>query len=381
MVEEKGDDIDDAVKQHRHAEDHVDDLREGFRFDYHENAQHDVGDGSDDKGSQQVVFLWFFVRHSSMTSSVDSFVAELAHLHAQLAVAQVRQIQLGLRDAFRIVAAVRTDVGVAGLDDEILVLQEQQNQRHPAEHAVLRLLEVERARVAVDVDGDLIDAGQGMKDDHILRCAVELFAVEHKNVLLRLIFLLALEALALDARHIEDVEVDDGVGEVVRNLIGTAVFLEDVDDIQRHAQLLGRDQHKGVALVLCQRLDQRVDGPAVEQVAADADLHVIEPALLAAERHDIGERLGGMEMSAVAAVDQRHLGVERRRHGGSLDGMADGDDVGIAADDGDGVLEALALGDGGIHGIVEADGAPAQLEHRGLEGHLRAGARLVEQRR
>ena len=124
-----------------------------------------------------------------------------------------------------------------------------------------------------------------------------------------------------------------------------------------------------------------MDGPAVEQVTAHADLHMVEPALFAAERYNVGQRLGGVQVTAVAAVYQRDLRIERSRHRRALDRVPHGDNVGIAADDRNGVLEALALGYRGVHGIVKADGAAAELEHRGLKGHLRARARLIKERR
>ena len=86
-------------------------------------------------------------------------------------------------------------------------------------------------------------------------------------------------------------------------------------------------------------------------------------------------------MTAVAAVDQGNLRIERRRHGSALHGVTDGNDIGIAADDRDGILQAFALGNRRIHGIVKADGSAAQLEHGGLKRHLCARAWLIKERR
>ena len=88
-----------------------------------------------------------------------------------------------------------------------------------------------------------------------------------------------------------------------------------------------------------------------------------------------------MQVTAVAAVDQRHLRVHGSRHRRALDRVTDRNDIRVAADDRNGVLQVFTLGNGGIHRIVKADGSAAQLEHRRLERHLRPGARLIKERR
>ena len=88
-----------------------------------------------------------------------------------------------------------------------------------------------------------------------------------------------------------------------------------------------------------------------------------------------------MKVSSVAGVDHRHAGIERRRHGSAFHGMPYGENVGIAAEHRDGVLEAFALGDRSGAGIVEPDDFAAQPEHCRLKGHLGARGRLIEERR
>ena len=70
------------------------------------------------------------------------------------------------------------------------------------------------------------------------------------------------------------------------------------------------------------------------------------------------------------------LGGQR---GGADLGVADDDDVGIAAQGPDGVGQALALGHGGIPHFVDGDDRSAQPLHGGHERGRRAGRGLIEQ--
>ena len=101
------------------------------------------------------------------------------------------------------------------LEHKVLVLQKQKDKRHSAEHSVLRLLKVQRSGVVVNVNGNLVNPGQGMKDNHIVPCICKLFFIEHKHILLREVILLAFEALALNTSHIQHIEVFNRVGKAV----------------------------------------------------------------------------------------------------------------------------------------------------------------------
>ena len=126
--------------------------------------------------------------------------------------------------------------------------------------------------------------------------------------------------------------------------------------------------------------DERVDCPAVFEVAAKTDRHAVQRSFFVIQRHHVRERLRRVKMSAVACIDDGRCGIQRRCLGSTLHRMADGDDVGIAADNGDRILEAFALGNRGILRIIKSDHTAAQPQHCRFEGHLGSGGRLVKQR-
>lgn len=75
-------------------------------------------------------------------------------------------------------------------------------------------------------------------------------------------------------------------------------------------------------------------------------------ALFVAQGGQVGEGLRGMEMPAVSRIDNRHPGIQgsgQRRAGG---GVPHGDDVGIATDHADRILDGFPLGHRGIAGVV-----------------------------
>ena len=120
--------------------------------------------------------------------------------------------------------------------------------------------------------------------------------------------------------------------------------------------------------------------PAVFEIAAQPDAQMIEPSFFLAERHHIGERLSGMEMSPVPRVDDGYAGIQRGGQGGPGHRMPHSDDVRVAADHPDGIFQGFPFGNRGVRRIVEPDDPPAQPQHGGLKGHLGAGGGLIKQR-
>ena len=116
------------------------------------------------------------------------------------------------------------------------------------------------------------------------------------------------------------------------------------------------------------------------QVAAETNRHVVETALLALDRQEVGKRLRGMGVAAVAGVDDRDARILRGHQRRTLLEVTHGDDVGEAADHAHGVGHRLALRHRRGVGVGEADDLPAQFEHRRRETQPRAGRRLVEER-
>ena len=128
-----------------------------------------------------------------------------------------------------------------------------------------------------------------------------------------------------------------------------------------------------------QRIDERMDGAAAFEVAGDRDLHVPEALVLRAQREQVAQGLRRMLVAAVAAIDHRYLRIFGGKPRGAVARVADDDDVGIIADDPDGVGEAFALGGGTHRGIGAGDLVAAEPQHGALERQPRAGRRLVEQ--
>ena len=221
-----------------------------------------------------------------------------------------------------------------------------------------------------------------MEDGHIGFREGHLRRGEDVGILQADVILLVEEALALDAGHVEDIELRHGLLEARDLLIGDILRAEHlVDDVVRDAQLLGRNQHEADALVPRERLDERVDGAAELEVAAQADGEVGEASLAAKDGHEVGEGLGRVLMAAVSGVDHRDAGIPRGPQRRALLRVAHRAHVGVAGDDADGVGDALALRRGaGIRGR-EAEDAAAEIQHGGLKAQARAGARLVEERR
>ena len=57
------------------------------------------------------------------------------------------------------------------------------------------------------------------------------------------------------------------------------------------------------------KMQQRVYGAAVLQMAAQTDLHVIRRTAHAQDRDHVGQRLGRMEMAAIARIDRATTGL------------------------------------------------------------------------
>ena len=102
---------------------------------------------------------------------------------------------------------------------------------------------------------------------------------------------------------------------------------------------------------------------------------------LVADRVQVEQRLRRVLAWSVAGVDDGHAAHRGRAPRGALLVVAQHDDVGVAADDADRVLDGLALGRRReLARVVGAHRAAAEPQHRSLERQSRACRRLVEQR-
>ena len=90
------------------------------------------------------------------------------------------------------------------------------------------------------------------------------------------------------------------------------------------------------------------------QVAAEAYRVPLEAALQGAYRKHVGERLRGVEVAAVARVDDRAGGVAACEERGALLGVPHGDDVHVGAYGADGVGKRFPLGGGAVRRVAKA---------------------------
>ncbi len=242
-------------------------------------------------------------------------------------------------------------------------------------------------QATVDVVGDLaadLDAAvhrAGMHDQRVGFGHAQLVVVETEEVK---IFPArrherAVHALALQPQHHDDVDIGEPGAHLVEHLDPEPLDLGRQQGARRY------DAHPGTHRV--QERNVRARHPAVQDVAADRDREPAEPALAAANRQRVEQRLGWVLVAAVAGVDDgaiyffrqqlhrpqfgmahdQHVGMHRvQRHRGVDQGLAldhradrDGhvDDVGAEPFAGD--LERGA-GAGRIFEKAVDDRAPAQ---------------------
>ena len=173
-------------------------------------------------------------------------------------------------------------------------------------------------------------------------------------------------------QHLAHVGADQQTRQAVNDISAAAARLDrTVNEVMSLLDFLRTEEDPRLyPLDLCQLL---------QQVAAQADRQVVQPPLFAVDGHEVGQRLRGVVVSAVARVDDRDLRVHGRDQRRALLGMAHGDDVAVTADGADGVGHTLALGGGGAVGGGEAQHLPAQTQHGALEAETSAGGGLEEQ--
>ena len=116
------------------------------------------------------------------------------------------------------------------------------------------------------------------------------------------------------------------------------------------------------------------------EVAAKTDGQIIERSLLALDGQKVCQGLGGMEVTAVTCVDDRHGGNLCRNVGSAFLGMTHSDDIGISAYHADGIRNAFALGRRAARRIGEAENVTAEAHHSGGEAESGSRGRLEEER-
>ena len=221
-----------------------------------------------------------------------------------------------------------------------------------------------------------------MQDAHFLLCQLHLFRVQNIGILQPLVLPGIVEALPLDAGHVQHVQGGHGFLQRGRFRVGNAlVFKHIVPDKPGNPQLCRGNQNKFDAFVAAHGLDEGVHRPAIFQIAAQTDGQIVQPPHFPGNGQKIGQGLGGMVVAAVPRVDDGNGGCLGGDVGRALPGVAHGDDVCVAADNFRGVCHAFALGGGGGAGFAEADDAAPQLQHGGLEAQTGSGGGFKKQGR
>ena len=240
-------------------------------------------------------------------------------------------------------------------------------------------MEILGARIVVDFGADFVDAGQRVQDVGVGAGVGHLLLVEDEPVFQADIVFLVEEAFALDAGHVEEVELVH-VGFHLVDLLEGDAFLADhfFADVLGDTQFFGGDEDEADALVVAEEFDEGVHGAAELEVTAETVGFVLHVAAQPLDGENVGEGLRGVLVAAVAGVDQRHVDVVAGQTRGALFGMAHGRDVGVAFHGAQRVGDALALRGGRGRGLGETDDLSAQAQHGRLEAQARACARLIK---
>ena len=121
-------------------------------------------------------------------------------------------------------------------------------------------------------------------------------------------------------------------------------------------------------------------GAAERQIAAQADGQVGDTTEARLQRRQVGERLRGVHVAAVARVDHGHGRGARGDQRRSLLRVADGDHVHVVGHGLERVGDGLALGHRGELRAGEPDDLAAEPQHGGLEAQASARAGLIKKR-
>lgn len=255
-------------------------------------------------------------------------------------------------------------------------VQYQCQQRLACIDPVLRLLEVASVGGLVDRHIDLVDAGQGMQDLHGGLGPFQSGQLQHELGSHVLVFGLV-EALFLDAGHVEDVQLRHHLFHGLVDAERDAFLFQFFADVVRHCQCFRGDEEEA-AVEQAEGLGQRVHGAAVFQVTDEGDVEVVQTTLGLMDGEQVEQGLARMLVGAVAAVDDRHAGKLGSQTGRALFRVAHHHRIRVGADDLDGVSQGLALLGAGVATVGEADDVAAEALYRGLEREAGAGGGFEE---
>ena len=125
-------------------------------------------------------------------------------------------------------------------------------------------------------------------------------------------------------------------------------------------------------------LYERVNGAAVFEVADAGDIEVFECALCFADGIEVEHALGGVLVGTVAGVDDGYGGHFGGVARGAFFWVAHDDEVGVAGDHDDGVVEGFAFLYACSAGVAEAYNAGTELVGRTFKAEACAGGGFEE---
>ena len=200
-----------------------------------------------------------------------------------------------------------------------------------------------------------------MKHGHGRLGELQLLFVENVGVAQAQVVVFVEEAFLLYAGHVQHVEVADHGGQVAHFHVGAAVGgVDAVDHVLRGLELVRADEHEAHVAEAAQGLDQGGHGAAEGQIAAQSHGQVGDAAEARLQRGQVGQRLRGVHVAAVAGVDYRHGCGAGGHQRGTLLRVTDGDHVHVVGHGLQRVGDGFALGHGGQLRAGESDDLAAE---------------------
>lgn len=257
--------------------------------------------------------------------------------------------------------------------------QDELEQSHADEQAVVGLVEDDQPRVGVDVDRDFFVSRQRVHDDHLVLGSRHALGVQNVEPANLIVHRCVLEALLLEAQHVENVRLADRTFEVSGLLEGNAVARELGEELRRHAQVVRRDEHES-RTVGGEQAHERVDRTTVLEVSDHRDREVRELAEFVLDRERIEQSLSRVFARAIARVDDRNSAHPRGKLSRTGFTVTQDDDVRVSGDHTDRIGERLALRDRReLARALRTDHASAQTVHGRFEGEPCACRGLVKE--
>ena len=192
------------------------------------------------------------------------------------------------------------------------------------------------------------------------------------------VFVFIRESLFLNSRHVDHVSVADGAQQIFRLGHVCSLFGQIGHDFSGHPEKIWAREDE-FASKTRQGMAQRVNRATVPQVACQNDLQTVEASMRLPNREQIQHGLCGVVSRSISTVENGDLSSVLRILRCTLTWVAHGDDVGVAVDHLDGVVQGFTLHHGGGFDVPEVDHIAAEAFHGGFEGHACPGAGFEEQ--